>query len=357
MSQPCPMSQIEQRLSGSLDWNRARVKFLSRFLVALLAVKTVCLTQVACAFPGAAQTPSHYKRLQRFLKDFDLDFGSVARLIASLVGVQGPWVLALDRTNWKLGKAELNLLVLALVHEGIAFPLFWMALGRAGNSDTEQRIAVMERFVQVFGREKVAFVCADREFPSQAFVRWLHQRGIGFCLRVKADTRIANGRGQLCCADWLFRDCPIGQERRLKGARLCLGRRLFVSGTRLTDGEFVIVVSDQTASGLADYALRWGIETLFGALKSRGFNLEATHVTEPERLCRLLALLAIAFCWAFAAGVWLAQKKPLSVKKHGRAAVSRFRRGLDWLRRLLLPLSGGFRQAQWENALQFLSCT
>jgi len=36
---------------------------------------------------------------------------------------------------------------------------------------------------------------------------------------------------------------------------------------------------------------------LFGALKSRGFNLEDTHLKEPERLTRLLALLAIAFTW------------------------------------------------------------
>lgn len=354
---PTELCLLEQKLFESIDWNQARIKFLARFLVALIAVKTVCLSQIASVFTGQAQTASHYKRIQRFLRGFDLDFGSVARLVSTLAGVEGPWVLALDRTNWKLGKAELNLLVLALVHEGVAFPLFWVALGRAGNSDTQQRIAIMKRFVGEFGSQKIAFVCADREFPSQAFVRWLHQQGIGFRLRIKADTLIANGRGQLCCAGWLFRDCPIDRERRLKGARRCLGQRLFVCGTRLTDGEFVIVISDQDTAGLADYALRWGIETLFGALKSRGFDLEATHVTEPERLCRLLALLSIAFCWAFAAGAWLARHEPLQLKKHGRAAVSQFRRGLDWLRRLLLPLAGEFRRADWQNALRFLSCT
>ena len=116
------------------------------------------------------------------------------------------------------------------------------------------------------------------------------------------------------------------------------------------------MVSEAEAS-LSDYGLRWGIETLFGALKSRGFCLEATHVVAEERLSRLLALLAIAFCWAFAAGVWLSRQTPLKLKKHGRAAVSLFRRGLDWLRRLLLPLCGQFRQGDFQDALQFLSCT
>ena len=38
-----------------------------------------------------------------------------------------------------------------------------------------------------------------------------------------------------------------------------------------------------------------GIETLFGIFKSRGFNLEDTHLVDSERLSRLFALLTIAF--------------------------------------------------------------
>lgn len=48
-------------------------------------------------------------------------------------------------------------------------------------------------------------------------------------------------------------------------------------------------------AAFAAYARRWEIETLFGALKSRGFNFEDTHLTHPDRLGKLLALLALAF--------------------------------------------------------------
>jgi hypothetical protein len=34
------------------------------------------------------------------------------------------------------------------------------------------------------------------------------------------------------------------------------------------------------------------IETLFAALKTRGFNLEATHMTDPAKLSTLIAILA-----------------------------------------------------------------
>jgi hypothetical protein len=59
-----------------------------------------------------------------------------------------------------------------------------------------------------------------------------------------------------------------------------------------------VVAERETETALSDYARRWEVETLFGCLKTRGFCLEATHVTEPERLRKLLALVALAFCWA-----------------------------------------------------------
>jgi hypothetical protein len=53
------------------------------------------------------------------------------------------------------------------------------------------------------------------------------------------------------------------------------------------------------AEGLSsDYALRWGIETLFGIFKTRGFCLESTHFTEPERLRKLFTLLILALVWS-----------------------------------------------------------
>ena len=74
---------------------------------------------------------------------------------------------------------------------------------------------------------------------------------------------------------------------------------------------------------------------MFGCLKTRGFCLEATHVTDPDRLRKLLALVALAFCWAHIVGEWLSAQRPLPVKKHGRKTVSIFRHGLDHLRRIL----------------------
>ncbi|MGZ8246372.1 MAG: hypothetical protein ACXWT9_22480, partial [Methylomagnum sp.] len=77
--------------------------------------------------------------------------------LARLVPVgDGPWRLALDRTNWKFGLAEINFLVLGVAHRGMAVPVFWSLLDKAGNSDTAERIALMERFLKVFGATRIA---------------------------------------------------------------------------------------------------------------------------------------------------------------------------------------------------------
>jgi hypothetical protein len=127
---------------------------------------------------------------------------------------------------------------------------------------------------------------------------------------------------------------------------------------RLPKGEYVIVVAErETPDALADYAKRWEIETLFGRLKTRGFCLEATHVTDPERLKKLLALVALAFCWAHVVGEWLSAHKPLPLKKHGRKAVSLFRHGLDHLRRILCNQLCQAERVALPRVIKLLSCT
>ncbi len=56
------------------------------------------------------------------------------------------------------------------------------------------------------------------------------------------------------------------------------------------------------------------IETLFGCLKSRGFRMEDTHVTDPDKIEKILFVLAIAFCWAYRAGEIQSKITPIRKK-------------------------------------------
>jgi hypothetical protein len=56
-------------------------------------------------------------------------------------------------------------------------------------------------------------------------------------------------------------------------------------------------------------------QSLFAALKKRGFRFEDTHLTDPRRISRLIALLAIAFAWAHHTGEVLSHQQPIPFKK------------------------------------------
>ncbi len=349
---------LERTLANNVAWNKARINFLAKFLVALIQVKTINLVQVANAFSGPAQPASSYKRVQRFLRLFEISYAQIACFVVKLVGLPAPWAITLDRTDWYLGNTPLNVMTLGICYKGIAFPLLWSILEKKGCSDTAERISLLEEFDRLFGFAAIDYLCADREFVGKTWLAYLVNKGIDFRIRMRANTLITNGHGRAVSARRLFSSYRIGQPVVLKGARRVLGLSLHISGMKLKAGEYLIVASASRAdTAIADYGRRWEIETLFGCMKSRGFCLEQTHLTHPERLRKLIALIALAFCWAHIIGEWLIEHKPLKIKTHGRKARSIFRYGFDHLRRILCNLASATQQIAFRQVIHLLSCT
>ncbi|MBD2329367.1 IS4 family transposase [Alkalinema sp. FACHB-956] len=292
------ISEIRRTLQPYLNWHGARIGFLALFLVALFRVKTVNLQELSLGFMGSAQSASHYKRLQRFFRQFELDYYEVARLVVGLMEIPQPWVLSIDRTNWQYGDCVFNILMLGVVHQGVAFPLLWVMLDKAGNSNQGERIDLLDEFVSLFPTVEVAYITGDREFLGHLWVDYLHNtRHLPLRLRIRHSEKLYDGRRQLT-AKVLFSHLQIGQHSRLRQRRRLWGHWLYVAALRLEAGDLLVVVSDAKPNeSIRDYGQRWGIETLFGCFKTRGFCLESTHLQAPERLSRMIALLSIALCW------------------------------------------------------------
>lgn len=347
---------LRDSLKPHLKWHGARLNFLALFLIALIRVKTVNLAELATGFRSEAKTDSSYKRLQRFFKDFDLDYRLIAQVIVSLMKIPQPWVLSLDRTEWSFGQTRFNIFMLGIVYQGVAYPVVWKMLKKKGNSNSDERMDLLDQFSQVFPDVEVAYLCGDREFVGAEWLSYLLiDPIIPFRLRIRESEKISQGKKCLRAAV-LFSHLQVGQSQVLSTRSWIWGRLSYVSALRLEDGELLIVISSNSPeTAISDYAKRWGIETLFGMFKTRGFCLESTHFNDSERLSKLLALMALAMCWALKMGQWLHSQSPLKVKKHGRLAKSIFRHGLDRLRSIVSDLDLKFDD--FLLSLQFLSCT
>jgi hypothetical protein len=350
------INRIHAALRPHLPWHGARLRFLALFLVALFRVETVNLEKLASVFANRAQSASNHKRLSRFFRGFAIDFDEIARAVVNWSQIPQPWTLSIDRTNWSLGTVNINILMLGIVHEGIAFPVMWTLLDKRGNSHSDERMDLLERFERLFPKAELHCLTGDREFVGREWCSFLLVPDpLPFRLRLRHSDTISSRSGKRAQkGERVFASLRVGEYRRLSGKRWVWGCRVYVVATRLDDGELLIVATNhRPKTALADYRLRWGIETLFAALKTRGFNLESTHFCHTERLSKLIALLALAFCWAMLTGLWHHQHHPIPLKSHGRRAKSLFRCGCDFLRRTFSDFS--LRQSEFNHALQLLS--
>ncbi len=324
----------------------------ARALVALLTGRKISLHQVTQLMPGEQNPEANRQQLRRCLDHDTLAQENWSRAIAALLP-RAPWILALDRTEWKRGDTTTNLLVLAVVAYGCAVPLLWTVMPDCGASDTQERKELLARFVGLFGKQRLRFVTADREFIGQEWIGWLIQEQIPFRIRIKAKELLLHRRGseKPAFAWFALRAC------RCKPQPMHLwGLPVFVGGKRLHDGQFLIIISSQPSKDLwADYRQRWKIETLFQALKGRGFDLESCRLAQERRLAGWFGFLALGLCWCLKVGQWLDEVAPLPVKKHGRRAISVFHRGLCQLQSLLAPLAGKPCHYRFSHALSLLS--
>jgi hypothetical protein len=330
-------NELATSLNQHFLWNKAKITCFIGMLLALITSRTVNLAKIACLFDSNAKQLSRYRRLQRFFAEFKIDYDNIAGFIFRMFFVSGgSWYLAIDRTNWKWGKSHINILMLAIVFKGTAIPIYWELLSenkKKGNSDTADRTALIEKFTARFGKNCIAGILGDREFVGHDWFGWLIKQKIPFYIRIKKNTVTTNSRGLSVDIDALFYDLKPQEERVIQGKRCIFDHKLYLTALRLSDGELLILVTSQPPdNAIKIYGLRWQIETLFGCLKGRGFNFEDTHITDRERIKKLIVLLAIAFCWAHKIGEWRNDFQELiKIKKHGRPAVSLFRYGLDYI--------------------------
>ena len=230
--------------------------------------------------------------------------------------------------------------MLGVVNHGVAFPLVWIMLDKKGNSNTRERCEIWNRFLEIFGDRKIAFLAADREFVGADWFDYLLcEPHTPFRVRLRKNTLIDDSQKKLS-ASVCFQHLQVGEFMVLSQKRLVWGHSVYVSALRLENGDLLIVATDNAPeSAISDYAERWGIENLFGCFKTRGFCLESTHFQNSERLSKLIALLILSLCWAFSSGLWSLQDNLLQLKKHGRMPKSIFRVGFDSLRHTILNLS------------------
>jgi hypothetical protein len=289
-----------------------------------------------------------------------LDTDLIALIIFKMLPHQSPYRLAMDRTNWTFGETNINVLTLAIVYQGVTFPILMLMLDKRGNSDTAERIRIMNRYIRLFGRETIDCLLADREFVGEHRIAYLNDHKIRYYIRIRENFIVHNPRtGKELKAFVLFAGLKCDECRILYKIYRVNGQLCYLSASKVTGKngkpELQIIISyNQPENAQEFYKERWQIETAFKGLKSSGFNIEQTHLTDLDRIEKLFTIVMLAFAWAYVVGVFVNDNiKPIRILKHGRKAKSLLKYGLEYIAVILLnPLT-----KINTDIFKFLSCT
>lgn len=343
-----PKSQFKDTLSVVLlkeffSFRAQRLVALLLMIISIIQAQTNNMKTMSNVAKTKAKSESTYKRFRRFIKSVKIPQASIANFIiyALSINTDKKWIVSMDRTYWMFGKIHLNFLYLALVYKGYAIPLFFTLCGpnKKGHSSIEERNILLQEFYAIFGKNKIQYLTADREFMGHEWIKEREKQGIDFVIRFKENgVYMANSRGIMKKACDICRFLKVGKAVYL-GLRK-VGRiksyYLHMTALKRNDGEIILLGhSPEITDPCGAYRFRWSIELCFRSMKSYGFNMEDTSVTDTHRITCLMQIVIMAFAWSMKVGEKIAEIKPIEIKKHGYKAVTLVKLGLNSIQHYL----------------------
>lgn len=324
-----------QTLMINLSWNKSRIKCLAGIIIALIESCSVCTKSLAIGIEGKAKLSSKIQRVYRLFRDQAFDYEQIAQLIADIF-ISDKYILALDRTCWKFGKHDINILFLAIVIGKISVPLYWHLLDHGGTCDNQLMQNIMSKFIDKFGVDKIKYLLADREFMNKKWLKFLIERKIKFAIPLRKDMKVRiSGNAQDRAAGYSFNALCTSEYNKVQANLWDYQVRL--AAYRNSKSELMVIASntDIDTEIFALYRCRWAIERLFKHLKTSGFNIEKSHITINDRFAKLVAICSICSALIIKSGLILSCIIPIKIKKFkgiDKQLYSLFSYGIDHLK-------------------------
>ena len=172
------MLQLPELYSKHLSkqFNYPQYLILSILINLLQNLKTVQLEELARRFPYPIQLRSRVKKIQRFLSLTQFNIKTLWFPIL-ISWVKEEWrsgetmYLVMDRSQWR----TINLLMVSLVYDQRAIPVYFTLLPKKGNSNLAQQQQVLSPSLKLLKDYKI-IVLGDREFCGVELAKWLSEK-------------------------------------------------------------------------------------------------------------------------------------------------------------------------------------
>lgn len=323
---------------------------LALFISGIVGSKSTHARQVAKKAPASGKVTSREKRLERWYRheghSYELHYLPYIQLLIRHLATT-TLVVAIDGSD--VGRGCMAMMV-NLIYQKRAIPLVWTVIDRPkGHLSAAIHIELLVQLQSILPPETHIIFLGDGEFDSIELQDHLAQVGWDYVCRTAKSTMI-------CCQDHWQR---LDELEVWRGLCLSVPDALFTNDaygpvhviawwdSDYRDPIYLVTSFDLTDEACYWYRRRMRIETFFSDQKSRGFRLHKSHISNPERLDRVLIAACLAYIWIIYLGVQAHLQDWVSViHRTDRCDLSLFQLGFDLLDHLLnehLPIYVDFR--------------
>ena len=332
--------KVLQRLCQWLPAERiTRQRNMALLVAGLYLSMAIHMSQIASTWHLPGKELSLVNRLRRFLDNQRVNVESwyrplASQLLATFANKQLRLVIDCTQVGFNP-----RLLMIGLAYRKRTLPLAWSVHeGSKGHVTTQAQIALFEQIRWLIPPGADVWVIGDTAFEHVPLLRWLRRRGWHFVIRQQGRIKVYSANH-----GWL----------KINAFPLAEGQTRVIGWVRLTQkynaGWFWLILhwesgEDQPWYLLSDragcrdlirlYQKRMWIEEMYGDMKGHGFDLEATHLEDADRISRLVLGVCITFVWFISLGSWVVKRGFRHfIDRKDRRDKSYFRLGWDWLKR------------------------
>lgn len=321
------------------------VLILAMMITGIVMGKKAQLSEMSLHVPHKAKPDSIAKRFQRFVKNdnFEVEHYYLPFARAIIEHMAGETLyIAMDASQ--VGRNCMVLMV-AVIYKGRALPLVWLVYkGKKGHTHAQRHIEALQKLKPLLAEQTSVVLLGDAEYDTFDMLTWVDETtDWAYAIRTEPRVLLTKNGCTFPARHLLYGDnCRTIASQVLFTAKQ-FGPAQVVACWEPPHKKPLYLISSLTSIDdiCSAYGKRFKLETLFSDQKSRGFHIEKSHLSDPQRLARLLFAAALAYIWMIFQGleVFFDHDKRSFIDRPNRHDKSLFRLGFDWLK---VALTRGF---------------
>jgi hypothetical protein len=299
--------------------------------------KSCQLPKMASKVPGDVHPDSRTKQFSRWVNNDTITFSRyflpfLEPLLGQLAASR-PLVLVMDGSVVARGCVTL---MVSVLYGGRALPLAWLVIeGAKGHFPAETHVTLLREVRTYLPAGARVILLGDGEFDSPELQAEATGYGWDYVCRTAKNILISpDGETWSSLADLGVTRGSRVFRKGVQFTKQAYGPVMVIAwwGRAYTEPIYLVSNLTHVQAACAWYRQRARIETFFSDQKSRGFQVDRSHVSDPARVTRLMMAACLAYLWVIYLGTvahdagWVA-----CIHRRHRCDLSLFQLGLRLL--------------------------